>query len=159
MEIRNVENEVKNNYPKKEDISNKTLKKSIPQKWKILGISTLAVMLIGGFGIKVMLDRAYEMVQITSGGIDEQTVPLFNCKFEDYIGHQSGKKVKALISQIISTNGASYYAGLPERIVSFNGKTDAQDISEERKAIVEDKMYNVELSYNAETNLIYSITS
>ena len=43
MEIRNVENEVKKEYPKMEQISKKRLTKCIPGKWKKLGLSYVLI--------------------------------------------------------------------------------------------------------------------
>lgn len=43
MEIRNVVNDVKNEYPKIEQIKQKHLKDNIPNKWKKIGISSLVI--------------------------------------------------------------------------------------------------------------------
>lgn len=46
MEIRNVVNEVKNEYPKMEQISKKHLSNSIPSKWLKVGLSSLGIAMI-----------------------------------------------------------------------------------------------------------------
>lgn len=46
MEIRNVVNEVKNEYPKMEQVSKKHLAKNIPRKWQKVGISSLGIAMI-----------------------------------------------------------------------------------------------------------------
>ena len=43
MEIRNVVNEVKNEYPKMEQVSKKHLSNSIPRKWLKVGLSSLGI--------------------------------------------------------------------------------------------------------------------
>lgn len=46
MEIRNVVNEIKNEYPKMEQVSNKHLSNSIPRKWLKVGLSSLGIAMI-----------------------------------------------------------------------------------------------------------------
>ena len=46
MEIRNVVNEVKNEYPKIEQVSKKHLSNSIPKKWLKVGLSSLGITMI-----------------------------------------------------------------------------------------------------------------
>lgn len=46
MEIRNVLNEVKNEYPKMEQLSKKHLSNSIPRKWLKVGLSSLGIAMI-----------------------------------------------------------------------------------------------------------------
>ena len=46
MEIRNVVNEVKNDYPKMEQVSKKKLTKSVPNKWMKMGISTFVMSIL-----------------------------------------------------------------------------------------------------------------
>ena len=46
MEIRNVVNEVKNEYPKMEQVSKKHLSNSIPRKWLKVGLSSLGIAMI-----------------------------------------------------------------------------------------------------------------
>lgn len=46
MEIRNVVNEVKNEYPKLEQLSKKHLSNSIPNKWLKIGLSSLGIAMI-----------------------------------------------------------------------------------------------------------------
>ena len=46
MEIRNVVNEVKNEYPKMEQVSKKHLSNSIPKKWLKVGLSSLGIAMI-----------------------------------------------------------------------------------------------------------------
>ena len=46
MEIRNVVNEVKNDYPKMEQVSKKKLTKSVPNKWMKMGISSLVMSIL-----------------------------------------------------------------------------------------------------------------
>ena len=43
MEIRNVVNEVKNEYPKMEQVSKKHLSNNIPKKWLKAGLSSLGI--------------------------------------------------------------------------------------------------------------------
>ena len=43
MEIRNVVNEVKNEYPKMEQVSKKHLSNSIPRKWLKVGLNSLEI--------------------------------------------------------------------------------------------------------------------
>lgn len=46
MEIRNVVNEVKNEYPKMDQVSKKHLVNSIPSKWLKLGLSSLGIAMV-----------------------------------------------------------------------------------------------------------------
>lgn len=46
MEIRNIVNKVKNEYPKMEQISKKHLSNSIPRKWLRVGLSSLGISMI-----------------------------------------------------------------------------------------------------------------
>lgn len=46
MEIRNVVDEVKNEYPKMTQISKKKLKNRIPNKWVKMGLSSLGITMI-----------------------------------------------------------------------------------------------------------------
>ncbi len=46
MEIRNVVNEVKNDYPKMEQVSKKKLTKSVPNKWMKMGISSFVMSIL-----------------------------------------------------------------------------------------------------------------
>lgn len=46
MEIRNVVDEVKNEYPKITQISKKQLKNNIPNKWRKIGLSSLVMSMI-----------------------------------------------------------------------------------------------------------------
>ena len=46
MEIRNVVNEVKNEYPKLEKLSKKRLSNSLPNKWLKIGLSSLGIAII-----------------------------------------------------------------------------------------------------------------
>lgn len=46
MEIRNIVNKVKNEYPKMEQISKKHLSNSIPRKWLKVGLSSLGISMI-----------------------------------------------------------------------------------------------------------------
>ena len=46
MEIKNVENELRNSYPKMNQVSKKHLLNSIPRKWLKVGLSSLGLALI-----------------------------------------------------------------------------------------------------------------
>ena len=46
MEIRNVVNEVKNEYPKMDQVSKKHLVNSIPSKWLKFGLSSLGIIIV-----------------------------------------------------------------------------------------------------------------
>ena len=46
MEIRNVVNEVQNDYPKMEQVSKKKLTKSVPNKWVKIGISSFVMSIL-----------------------------------------------------------------------------------------------------------------
>ena len=46
MEIRNVVNDVKNDYPKMEQLSKEHLKSTIPNKWLKVGLSSLVITMI-----------------------------------------------------------------------------------------------------------------
>lgn len=46
MEVKSVVNEVKNEYPKMEQITKKHLKNSIPNKWLKIGLSSLVITII-----------------------------------------------------------------------------------------------------------------
>ncbi len=46
MEIRNVVNEVKKDYPKMKQVSKKKLENSIPNKWLKVGLSSLAIAIV-----------------------------------------------------------------------------------------------------------------
>lgn len=89
MEIRSIVNEVKNEYPKLEQVSKKHLSNSIPNKWIKAGLSSLGIAIImknhvfavspmdfvdiaGGFPvsiptpIRIICDVACPIVQIVS---------------------------------------------------------------------------------------------
>ena len=68
MEIRKIENEIKNEYPKMEQITNKRLKKSIPDRWGKLGLSSLLInILIKNNTFAVDFKDIYKM-EIQGGG-------------------------------------------------------------------------------------------
>lgn len=46
MEIRNVVNEVKNEYPKMDEVSKKYLANSVPSKWLKVGLSSLVIAMV-----------------------------------------------------------------------------------------------------------------
>lgn len=61
MEIRNVVNEVKNDYPKMEQVSKKKLTKSVPNKWMKIGISSF---------VMSILMKSKSFANTTIGGIE-----------------------------------------------------------------------------------------
>ena len=65
MEIRNIENEVKKEYPKMEQISKKRLTKCIPEKWKKLGLSYVLINMM--IKSKVLAMSVTEIKTIESG--------------------------------------------------------------------------------------------
>ena len=90
----------------------------------IAGAVLMAILLIA-LGMMVF-NNSKEMIAQTGEQIDEQTKQMFNSKFEAYEGEDVlGSKVKALISQVVATNGASKAADvLTERkveVYTFRG--------------------------------------
>lgn len=80
MEIKNVVNEVENNYPKMKQINKKDLKNNIPNKWKNIGIFSFGIIMVmrnkvlavnpatidvaGGFPVKQSIyDNVYHIIQ------------------------------------------------------------------------------------------------
>ncbi len=74
MEIRSVENEVKNEYPKLKQVSKKHLLNSIPNKWMKVGLSSLGITMImksyafATMSIRSISDFDFDDVMDVSGG-------------------------------------------------------------------------------------------
>lgn len=73
MEIRNVTNEVKNEYPKMEQISKKNLSNSIPNKWIKVGLSSLGIAMITKN--KAFADSTYSIPSVNIAGGFPVSVP------------------------------------------------------------------------------------
>lgn len=112
----------------------------------IAGAILISILLIG-VGVLVMNGA--------QGGIDEavqsmsaQEKQMFNQKFEQYEGDKvKGSNVKALIGNIISSNGAN--EEIAGKKVTLNGKSTTDDMTKIRTAINSGKTYKVTLTYNA----------
>lgn len=67
MEIRNIVNEVKNEYPKMEQVSKKHLSNNIPNKWKKIGLSSLGIALIMKNNVFAFSSSAINTIDIAGG--------------------------------------------------------------------------------------------
>ena len=80
MEIRSVENEVKNEYPKLKQVSKKHLLNIIPNKWMKVGISFLGITMIMKRNVfaygKLKLGR-FEIteIELTTAGFVANSIP------------------------------------------------------------------------------------
>lgn len=106
MKIKKVKEEIKNDYPQKNEISKEKIKKCIPKKWKILGISALTITIAGGTIYKIIENET----RIVNGGmqsVEINQVSLFNGQFYRYAGNADiifGTRTKELIRYAIEMN-------------------------------------------------------
>ena len=147
MEIKKVENETNNDYPQMEEVSKKKLKKSIPKKWKVIGISSLALALIGG-GSALWFANKKSYYDSSLGG--EVTLMSFNSKFEQYIGrYVRGSNVNALLHTVLSNNKS---VDTNDKKVSIGGnagiKLDKNDTSLPEITAMKDQTYTVKCYSN-----------
>ena len=163
MEIKNVEEELKKEYPTQDEVSNTKLKKSIPKKWKVLGISVLAVLLIGVPVISVGL----MIFNSVNGGapspnisfINQQEKDQFNQEFFAYEGKNVyGSIVKTLISKVMSHNEQMKFEKTTEKCVSIKSENqvykDYNQLGELRDTIKSGAKYKVNASINNLTGLV-----
>ena len=116
----------------------------------IAGAVLISILLIA-VGVMIF-NQATGVFDETGAQMDEQTVRMFNQKFEGYDGQQRGSSVKSLISTVITNNDMDQNA----RTVSVNGKTTSTDLSAERSGIVNGSTYKVEILYTGK--LVSGIT-
>ena len=164
MEIKNVEEETKKEYPTQDEVSNTKLKKSIPKKWKVLGISVLAVLLIGFGSIGFMIYKS-ATTQLAGSVISTMSIQekqRFNDEFVAYEGNIIGSSVKTLISTVISHNRQMEVEDTPEKCVSIKSENevykDATELIELRNTIRTGVKYKVNASLNATTGLVDEIS-
>ena len=164
MEIKNVEEEPKKEYPTQDEVSNTKLKKSIPKKWKVLGISVLAVLLIGFGSIGFMIYKS-ATTQLAGSVISTMSIQekqRFNDEFVAYEGNIIGSSVKTLISTVISHNRQMEVEDTPEKCVSIKSENqvykDYSQLDELRNTIKSGAKYKVSASINDKTSLINEMT-
>ena len=167
MEIKNVEEEPIKEYPTLGEISNTKLRKSIPKKWKKIGISVLAVLLIGvpviSLGLMIFNSTQGEYISPSYVYMNQQEKDQFNNKFLGYEGNQvTGSSVKTLISTVISHNHQMEIEYTPEKCVSIKAENqiykDATELKELRQTIVSGGRYNVTVSMNENIGLVDEIS-
>lgn len=120
----------------------------------IAGAVLIAIMIIG-LGMSIY-QSATGIMNDTMGGLDELTISNFNNPLLEYEGNQRGSKVKQLISKVITTN-ASNLGINDDRIITLNGVSTSDKLTEERTKIVSGATYLVSLTYDA-NGLITTIT-
>lgn len=76
MEIRNVVNEVKNEYPKMEQVTKKHLSNSIPRKWLKVGLSYLGIAIITKNNVFAVSNLNFTTMDIAGGAPMTITTPL-----------------------------------------------------------------------------------
>ena len=149
MEIKNVEDEEKKEYPEEQEVKKEVIEKRIPKKWIALGITAVAATVIGS-GIYLVNTKSVEN-QVMGALIDQrEAIVIFNYKFDSYSGKQSGSNVKSLLMTVINSNNAI------ENKVKVNGKESDSDISQLAQQILNSKTYTVHIIY-AETGYISEI--
>lgn len=120
----------------------------------IAGAVLIAIMIIG-VGMMIYQSGAGTVTKSIEG-LTRTEIDAFNADLLAYEGDQKGSNVKQLISKIVTLNSTN--AGVnDDRVISFNGKTAANDLATERTAIVTGKTYTVSVQYN-EGGLITTIT-
>lgn len=75
MEIRNVVNEVKNEYPKMEQVSKKHLSNSIPRKWLKVGLSSLGIAMITKNNV-LAVSISPDIIDMPLAGVAEYRIPV-----------------------------------------------------------------------------------
>lgn len=78
MEIKNIENHIEANYPKQDEISDKKLKTSIPNKWTRLGITSFA------FGL-LLKSKSFALSIEPTSGITAPPAPVPQLQYYDYM--------------------------------------------------------------------------
>ena len=79
MEIRNVVNEVKNEYPKMEQINKKHLSNSIPRKWLKVGLSSLGIAMIMKNNVFAISPKNINTIDIAGGFPTSIPAPIRIC--------------------------------------------------------------------------------
>ena len=141
MEIKNVNEEEKKEYPEENEIKQEVIEKRIPKKWVILGITAVAATVIGS---GIYLANIMPVEDEIAGGMTVQTKNIFNSQFSQYAGKQSGSRVKSLLMTVISSNTMESI----DKKVKVNGKESAADISNLINQIKGYKLYIVSCTYS-----------
>ena len=79
MEIKSVENEIKNEYPKLKQVGNKHLSNSIPRKWIKVGLSSLIISIIAKKHAFAMVEISDMDIQISGDYPVHITTPVDIC--------------------------------------------------------------------------------
>ena len=78
MEIRNVVNEVKNEYPKMNQITKKHLKDTIPNKWLKVGLSSLMIAMLMKNNVLATVDPSNITIEVAGGApVEKISTPLY----------------------------------------------------------------------------------
>ena len=103
MEIRNVNNEIINEYPKMTEFNKKDLKKYIPQKWAKIGVSSFVFEIL----MRATKSKAINANKLSiDGGLQVQGVLQFDPMYEllnNVAGIFKGVSIILLIISIILT--------------------------------------------------------
>lgn len=75
MEIKNVVNEVKNEYPKMNQVSKKHLINNIPSKWLKVGLSSLGIAIVIKNNVLAAIDPS-SIIDVPLAGVDEYRIPV-----------------------------------------------------------------------------------
>lgn len=117
----------------------------------LIAASVLIVIVLIAVGIKILSSTQGVTNQVDEvSGIMSQSV--FNSRFTDYEGNQTGAQVKALLNKAAATwrNGSSHE-------VTVNTYSSANDIASYRATINSNSSYFVTLGYDA-NGYVNSIT-
>ena len=123
----------------------------------IAGAVLLAIMIIG-IGM-LIYNNSVGSVTAAISKMSQQEKDIFNNKFVQYEGMQSGSNVKTLITTVITNNNQMKEEGTEEKQVSFDGKTESSDLETLRKSIVSGKKYDITVNIDNTTGLVKTITS
>ena len=112
----------------------------------IAGAILIAILLIG-IGM-FLYQAAQQPISEAGSQMDEQAIRMFNSKFENYDGKQKGTSVKALISEVITSNSQNEDSN--KVTVSYGSdkdKSDSTTLSKMRSSIVNSRTYAVMINY------------
>ncbi len=112
----------------------------------IAGAILIAILLIG-IGM-FLYQAAQQPISEAGSQMDEQAIRMFNSKFENYDGKQKGTSVKALISEVITSNSQNEDSN--KVTVSYGSdkdKSDSTTLSKMRSSIVNSRTYTVKINY------------
>ena len=122
----------------------------------IAGAILVAILLIG-FGV-MLINSGQGVIDTGIGSMSDQEKQVFNTKFTQYSGSQSGSSVKALIQAVITSN-ANNQNNIKVKVThgSNKNKESSADLSTISNAITNGKNYTVSITYG-DNGLVSLIT-